>query len=266
MSRGRRWPYAVAIPAALLCWGPLYFTAVVASRESDAAFDMPPALVPGGELIENVLRVFTATPLAGALVNSLIVCSVVAAGQALLCSLAAFAFAKLRFRGAAALFGMVLLALAVPTQLNVIPRYLLTGWLGWVETLTALIVPGLVSAFGIVWMRQSIAAALPDETIDAAALDGCGPWRTFAHVAFPVLRPGAAVLAGLIFVSTWGDYLWPSLVARGPRVQTVQVALGALQSDHWVDHSLVFTGALISTAPVIVVLLLSARLVWRPAR
>ncbi|WP_374315296.1 carbohydrate ABC transporter permease [Microbacterium sp.] len=250
---------ALLLGACLLCWAPLWFMVSVASRDSAAATTFPPPLIPGSNLGENVRAVLSAVSFAQSLINSAVVSSCVAVGGSLVCALAGFAFAKLRFPGRTALFTLVLLGLTLPVQVAVIPSYLLMSSLGWVDSLRALIVPGLASAFGVFWMRQYIAAALPDELLDAAALDGCGPWRTFRHIALPLVRRGAIVLGGLLFVSSWSDFMWPFIVLRSPGTHTVQVALRALQGEYGVDYALVFAGALVATIPALLLLAVAGR-------
>lgn len=260
MMRGRHpWAHVALIAAALLCWAPIWFMIVVASHDSSAATTFPPPAVPGGELGVNLGRVLSTLTFAHALVNSLVVSGTVAMTASVLCALAGFAFAKLRFRGRGALFAMVLLGLTLPVQLAVIPSYLLVSALGWVDSLTGVVVPALASAFGVFWMRQHIAAGLSDDVLDAAALDGCGPWRAFRHVALPFVRPGVAVLAGILFVSTWSDFFWPFLILRSPGTHTIQIALSALRSEYGVDYSLVFAGALLATVPVILLVVATGR-------
>jgi cellobiose transport system permease protein len=259
MAYRRRRARLILPIAVVICWAPIWFVIVVASRSSAAAITFPPPLLPGGGLIENVEAVLSAVSFGRAVWNSVLVSGSIAVGGALVCALAGFAFAKLRFRGREALFAMVLIGLTLPVQLAVIPNYLLMSVLGWVDSLWALIVPGLASAFGVFWMRQHVAATLPDEMLDAAALDGCGPAQTFWHVAFPLVRPGAAVLAGILFVSSWSDFMWPFIVLRSPGSQTVQVALAALQGEYGVDYALVFAGALMATAPMLALLVACGR-------
>lgn len=259
VRRHRAWAWIVLVGAAAACWAPIWFMLVVASNDSAAATTFPPPAIPGSELASNIARVFSTIAFGRALLNSVVVSVSIAVGGALLCALAGFAFAKLRFRGRRALFAAVLIGLTLPVQLAVIPSYLLVSALGWADSLQAVIVPGLASAFGVFWMRQHIVAALPDDTLDAASLDGCGPWRTFWHVAFPTIRPGALVLAGILFVSAWSDFMWPFIVLRSPGSHTIQVALSALQSEFGIDYSLVFTGALLATVPVLVLVAIASR-------
>lgn len=250
---------AMATVAVVVCWGPIWFMVVIGSHDSSAATTFPPPLLPGARLLENAQAALEAVAFGRSLVNSVIVSGCIALGGAFVCALAGYAFAKLRFPGRGVLFGVVLVGLTLPVQLALIPNYLLVSALGWVDGLQALIVPGLASAFGVFWMRQHISATLSDEVLEAAALDGCGVWSTFRFVGLPLVRPGAAVLAGLLFVSSWSDFMWPFIVLRSPAAQTVQVALRGLQGEFGVDYALVFTGALLATAPMLLLLGLTGR-------
>jgi cellobiose transport system permease protein len=255
VSRRRSRAGRVALTvAAAVCWAPIWLMLVWASHESAASTTFPPPLLPGDRLVENARAALAAVEFGRSLVNSAVVSGCVAVGGAFLCALAGYAFAKLRFPGRGILFTVVLVGLALPVQLALIPNYLLMSELGWIDGLQALIVPGLASAFGVFWMRQHIAASLPDDVLDAAALDGCSPWATFRHVALPLVRPGATVLAAVLFVSSWSDFLWPFVVLRSPGSQTVQVALRGLQGEYGVDYGLVFAGALLATVPMLLLL------------
>ena len=133
-------------------------------------------------------------------------------------SLAGFAFAKMHFRGRNALLLLVIASLSIPMQLGVIPLYILMGKIGWNGDLKAVIVPFLVSAFGVFYMRQAISEAVPDELLDAGRIDGCGTLRLWANVVVPAVRPTAAVLGLFTFMMTWNDFLWPlvTLTRRTP--------------------------------------------------
>ncbi|MEV0676291.1 carbohydrate ABC transporter permease [Actinosynnema sp. NPDC050436] len=232
---------------------PFYWAFVVASNDVG---DVP--LVPGGKFLVNAARVLDTVPFWRALGNSVIVSGTVTASVVLLSALAGFAFAKLRFRGRGPLMVFVVATLAVPTQLGIVPLYLAMAEFGWSGSLGAVIVPNLVTAFGVFWMRQYIVDAVPDELVDAARVDGCGLARVFWHVCLPAVRPAAAVLGVFTFTTSWNDFLWP-LVALDADDPTVQVALEKLQSGYYVDNSLVLAGTTLATAPVLVVFLLLGR-------
>jgi cellobiose transport system permease protein len=238
---------------------PMYWTLVAASQDNSAISSAPPALVPGSRLFANIGKVFTQTDMRLALINSVIVSSVVTLSVVLTSSLAGFAFAKLRFRGRGALLGLVVATMMVPPQLGIIPLYIMmANWLHWSNHLQALIVPAAASAFGVFFMRQYLVSALPTELLEAGRLDGCSTLRLYWHVALPVARPAAAVLGLLTFMATWNDFFWP-LVVMTQQNPTVQVSLSALQGGYVKDYSLVLSGALISTLPILVVFALMGR-------
>jgi cellobiose transport system permease protein len=241
---------------------PLYFSVVVASQDNSALGRVPPPMIPGGNLVDNVRRVFDTVPFGLALLNSLFAASIITASVILFSTLAGFAFARLRFKGRSALLLLVVATMMVPTQLGIIPMYILMINLEWTDTLQAIIVPALVQAFGVFFMTQYLSEALPNELVEAARMDGCSTHRIFWHVVLPVARPAAAVLGMLTFLTAWNDYLWPLVVLSSPETQTVQVALSALRAGYVQDYSLSLTGTLLATVPLIVVFgLLSKQLI-----
>ncbi|GIF97799.1 carbohydrate ABC transporter permease [Catellatospora citrea] len=257
---GRGKPLSYLLLAAVLASSvfPLYWTFVVASSDNSAIGEATPPLVPGGNLMENISRVFDSSEFSLALMNSAIVATTVAVGNVFFSALAGFAFARLRFRGRNALLVTVVATMMVPTQLGIIPLYLLTTELGWTGHLQALIVPALVSAFGVFWMRQAVDETVPTELVEAAMMDGCSLVRIFWHVALPAIRPAAAVLGLFTFMGAWNDFFWP-LVVLNPENPTVQVALSVLASGYYTDYALMLTGALLGVLPVLAVFLLLAR-------
>jgi cellobiose transport system permease protein len=236
---------------------PFYWSFLVGSYDSTVfTGDVP--LVPGGNFLTNANRVVDSIPFWKALGNSIFVSGTVTLSVVLLSSLAGFAFAKLRFRGSKALMVFVVATLAVPTQLGVVPMFMAMAEFGWTGSLGAVIVPNLVTAFGVFWMRQYIVDAVPDELIEAARMDGCSMLSTFWHVCLPAVRPAAAMLGVFTFMQSWNDFLWP-LIVLSPENPTIQVALEKLQSGYYVDYSLVLAGTTMATVPVLLVFLLLGR-------
>jgi cellobiose transport system permease protein len=215
-------------------------------------------LVPGGHLFENIARVFDTTAFGQALFNSFLVSSTVTVSVVFFSTLAGFAFAKLRFRGRSGLLVAAIATTTVPHQLGIIPLYILMGELGWTGRIEAVIVPGLVTAFGVFFMTQYLSGAVPDELLEAGRMDGCSTLRLFWHVVLPAARPAAAVLGLFTFMQAWNDFFWP-LVVLTPENPTVQVALSTLASGYTTDFALVLTGAVIATVPMVVVFTLLGR-------
>lgn len=259
LDRVRWWTYLMLGVATVVCLFPLYWMFIVATTDTATATRMPPEIVPGGNFLHLAGLVMDTVPFVQSLLNSLVVATSIGVGQAVLCALAGFAFAKLRFPGRNALFLVVVLTMTVPTQLSVIPQYLIMSELGWVDTLQALIVPGLASAFGIFWMRQHISATISDELMQAARIDGASTGQVFWRIAFPIVRPAAFVLGLFGFVTAWNDFLWPFIVLKSPERYTAQIAIKALQNSYDVDLGLAMSGSFLATIPLVVLFVLVGR-------
>ncbi len=252
--------YVGLLVAIALSVAPLWFMVVMASRPNSDITSIPPPLTPGDQLDDNVSRVLANEDVmfGQALLNSLIVAGVCTVSVVLLSSMAGFAFAKLRFRGRGALLLVVIGTMMVPVQLGLVPLYMLMGSLGLNGQLPAVILPFLVSGFGVFMMRQYAASAVPDELVDAARVDGASTGRIFFSVVLPALRPAAAVLGLLTFMERWNDFLWPYLTLD-PDHPTVQVALSRLSGGYYTDQALVMAGTLLGTLPLVVVFVLFGR-------
>lgn len=251
---GIGWPvYLFLALSVVVSVFPLYYMFVIASAGATAVTSVPPRLYPGTQFFDIAGKVFDTVPFFASLVNSVFVSLTIAVVSAIMCAMAGFAFAKLQFPGRNLLFLIVLLTMTVPAQLSVIPQYLIVSGLGWVDTLQAIIVPGLASAFGIFWMRQHMATTVSDELIQSARLDGANSWQLFWGIAFPVVRPAAFVLGLITFTSVWNDFMWPFIVLKSPELFTVQIALKQLQANRTIDVALAMGGSFLATLPLLVV-------------
>jgi cellobiose transport system permease protein len=249
---------------------PLYWMFVIATSDDSALADIPPAVVPGDQFTANLREVFTLQDVyfTASLINSAIVSLVVTVSVLLFCSLAGFAFAKLRFRGSNALMVIVILTLTVPNQLGVVALYILMGYMpglegGWNGTLFAVIVPSLVSAFGVFYMRQFILGTVPDELVESARVDGASTLRIYWSIVLPSLRPAMAVLGLLTFVATWNDFQWPLITLGGTDYPTSMVALSDLASGTYVLYRRVLAGAFVATVPLLIMLFIGGRQIVR---
>ncbi|QEV98910.1 carbohydrate ABC transporter permease [Microbacterium caowuchunii] len=232
---------------------PLWWSFVIGSRQSSDVNLVPPAIVPGGNFLTNVDKVFDTVPFWLALANSIVISGAITVSVVFFSTLAGYSFAKLRFRGRTGLLLAVIATMAIPTQLGIIPLFMLMGEWGWIGTVQAVIVPGMVTAFGVFFMRQYLVDVIPDELIEAARVDGASMWGTFWHVALPAARPAMAVLALFTFMASWTDYLWPQLVLspRNPNVQTALAALSAAGGQN-PDNAMVLAGAVLSVIPLLI--------------
>jgi len=244
---------------------PVYWMFVISTSTDEAVAASPPALIPGAQFLINAQEVFTLNEVyfAASLINSVLVSGVITAATLFFCSLAGFAFAKLRFKGRNALMVVVILTLTVPNQLGIVALYIVMGKLGWNGTLLAVIAPGLVSAFGVFYMRQFIAHAVPDELVESARIDGALTLRVYWNIVLPAIRPALAVLGLLTFVMAWNDFQWPLIQLNGTDFPTSMVALSDLASGNYVIYRRVLAGAFMATVPLIVLLLIGGRQIVR---
>ena len=264
-TRGTWKTYLGLIVVMLFSAFPVYWMFVIASSTDAAVSQIPPSVIPGSQLLENLNEVFTMQDVyfTASLINSVIVSGVITLSTLFFCSLAGFAFAKLRFPGRDKLMIVVILTLTVPNQLGVVALYILMGKLSWNGTLLAVIAPGLVSAFGVFYMRQFIGHAVPDELVESARIDGALTLRIYWNIVLPAIRPALAVLGLLTFVMAWNDFQWPLITLNGTEFPTSMVALSDLASGNYVIYRRVLAGAFVATLPLIVLLLIGGRQIVR---
>ncbi|MCG2798418.1 MAG: carbohydrate ABC transporter permease [Cellulomonas sp.] len=233
--RARRGLSAAAVQAflgllTLLFLAPVAWALVSAFRPANDIIREPLGLDVTAFTLDNFVGMFADVPIWHGFLNTGIVL-VIKGSITLVCApLAGFAFAKYDFPGKNLLFGTVLVTLMLPTIVLIIPLLLEMKELGWVNTYQALILPGAVDAFAIFWMRQVI-AALPDELLDAARVDGCTEFGIFRRIVVPVIRPSLAGLAVLTVMNIYNDFVWPVVVASNERMATLQVVLSTLSQN-----------------------------------
>ncbi|MQY28541.1 carbohydrate ABC transporter permease [Nocardia aurantia] len=226
--------------------------ALAASLKTEGAVSDPNP-IPAHPQWSNYGRVFAVVPLGRMLLNTAGYAACVTAGQVLFCSLAGYAFARLRFPGREALFVAYLATLMVPLTVTVIPQFVLMRRLGWVDTPWAMIVPGLFgSAFGTYLMRQFF-RTLPAELEEAAILDGCTTWQIYWRVLLPHARPAITVLAVLTWITVWNDFLWPLVMIQRTEIATATLGLVQLQGQYHTDWSLLMAAALLALTPLLLV-------------
>ncbi len=240
---------------------PLYYTLVIGSSDTVSIAQKPlPQWYPDASLFTNFKNVINAQSFDfwQAVWNSVIIAVVVSASTVILSTLAGFAFAKLRFPGRKGLLVFVIATMAIPTQLGVVPLYIIMSKLEWIGHLQAVIVPSLVGAFGVFWMTQYLEEALPYELIEAARVDGASMFRTFWSIAMPAARPAAAMLALFTFVAQWVNFFWPSIVLNNQN-PTLPLAIRLLQQNYFVDYSLIMAGVFLMTLPLLILFAFAGR-------
>ena len=253
--------YFALIIATLLSLVPFYFMFIIATRKLEVINAVPPPFLPGGEFGANFGRVLDNEHAAFmyGLMNSILVSSIITLSVVFFSSLAGFAFAKLRFSGKNGLLLVIIATMMIPTQLGIIPLYdMMVNWFDLAASLPAVILPFLVSGFGVFMMRQYAASAVSDELIEAARVDGCTTFRIYWSVVLPALRPAMGVLGLLTFMEQWNSFLWPYAILDAD-TPTVQVSLQLLSSAYYTDYAQVFAATAVATVPLLIVFVIFGR-------
>ena len=247
--------YFMLFSGALLSLFPFYWMFVIATNPNHVVNRVPPAMLPGDHLVTNFKNVLETINFFGALYNSFFVSTAVTISVLFLSSLAGYAFAKLRFKGKNILFVFILVTMMIPPQLGLIPSYVIITKLGWISDLRAIIIPGMVSAFGIFWMRQYIKEAIPDELVEAAKIDGCSQFRIYWTIVVPLILPAFATLGIITYMGVWNDFMWPLVVLKDESVHTIQVAVRLLNDAYVRDYGMIMSGTFWATVPLVVIFL-----------
>ncbi|RTD99632.1 carbohydrate ABC transporter permease [Paenibacillus whitsoniae] len=190
--------------------------------------------------------------------NTLFVASVVTALVLIINSMAAFAFAKIRFRFKTAVFALFMSAMIIPGEVTLVPNYLLMHDLGWLNSYKALIVPSMLSVFGIFMLRQFF-AEVPNEMMEAARMDGASLPRTYVAIVLPAAVPALITLGLMTFLGNWDSYLWPLIVINEQKMQMIQVGISTFSSNEGTDWSKVLAANTLSTVPILLLFLFLQR-------
>jgi multiple sugar transport system permease protein len=260
-SLGRRaGAYAGLLLLTVLFVSPLVFMLSTSLKTNFEAAQ--PTWIPKNPTTENYSLVFNAsqTPVLRWFVNSL----VAAAGQALLilatASMAAYALARMEFKGKRLLTGLIIATIFVPPIVLLIPNYVIVSNLGWLDSLAAVIVPGAAGAFGVFFLRQFF-VSLPRELEEAAVLDGASRLQIFYKVILPLSKPALATLALLSFLTNWNDFLWPLFVLFSPERLTLQPGLSTMQSAFTTDYATIMVGGVVASVPVLILFVVAQRFI-----
>ena len=240
---------------------PFYWMFVVSSNTNAEISKSPPSLIPGGRFLIVAEKVLNAEGVYfnTALMNTFVVGISIAVAQVVFSAFAGFAFAKLNFKGRKFFILFIVGTMMLPSQLGIIPLFILVKNLHMIDTLYALIVPSLVTAFGVFWMRQIIDAQVPNELLEAASIDGASVPRIFFGIVLPIIRQSSFVLGLFAFLAAWNDYLWPTIVLQNPQNFTLQVALTQLKPMYGLDYALQMGGAFLATAPLLILFIFVGR-------
>jgi lactose/L-arabinose transport system permease protein len=249
----------VLVAVALVFIMPLWWNIVWSTWSNNEIFAFPPVFLPGPHLLDNFTRLQERVDIWRAFFNSMFVSVVTVMGACFFCTLAGFGFAKYRFRLRNVLFTLLLATFAVPGQITVVPLFIIMVRIGWVDTYQGLILPGLIPAFGVFFMRVSAETAISDELLEAARIDGANELRIFFQMAVPTLLPSIATLAILIFGGTWGSLFWPLIVLRSTELFTLPLILNTILGSYANPYDLLMVGSLLMLLPPLLLFLFMQR-------
>jgi multiple sugar transport system permease protein len=243
--------HLLLMPLSLLFVLPLV-QMVLTSFMSDGDINkFPPTFIPSHLHISGYVGLFTQSHVFRWLINTIIVSAIAVVSHLVLCSTAGYGFARMSFPGKSLGFFLMVATVMIPTQLLMIPTYLMFSRLGIVDTLAAAFVPWLATAFGIFLMRQFF-LSLPGEIEEAAAIDGASALQTFTRIVLPLARPALATLALFTLLSSWNDLIWPLVAISNEKWYTLQVGLTMFQGTRRTQWSLLMAGNVVATLPLII--------------
>jgi multiple sugar transport system permease protein len=254
MKRGLAAPLVngALLGAAVVAVFPLLWMLSVSLMAPGEASTFPPPLVPARATLGNYRELFAHAGIGRYLANSVFLTAAVTSVSVVFNVAAGYAFAKLRFAGRDRIFKLLLGALVIPSQVAMVPLFLLLKHLGLVNSYGGVIVPAMAGIFGIFLVRQ-YALSIPDDLIEAARIDGASEFRIFRSVVVPLLKPIIVTLAVFTLLGTWNDFMWPLIVLTDKDLYTLPVALASLSREHVQDNELMMAGAVVTTLPVLVV-------------
>ncbi|SDL18983.1 carbohydrate ABC transporter membrane protein 2, CUT1 family (TC 3.A.1.1.-) [Arthrobacter sp. ov407] len=235
----------------LLMIAPLIYQVIMSISTNAEVQSIPPTFWPSEVQWHNFADVFTVMNFGSSLRVSVLITMLRVVGQVILCSLAGYAFARMRFRGRGAILAVILSILMVPGQLFLIPQFQIVQNLGWLNTIAGIVAPGLFSAFGVFLMRQFF-MGLPDELEDAARLDGANPFQIFSKIMMPLAANGLWALAIITVLWSWNDLLWPLVIASTQDAAPLSVGLANLQGEHANNYPILMAASLMAMAPILI--------------
>lgn len=250
--------YLLLLLGALVMIIPFAWMISTSLKTGQFVLTMPPQLIPNPATLDSYRRLFELYPIGRMLFNSLFVASMTTLGQLVTCSMAAYAFARLKFPGHNIVFLLYLATLMVPFQVTITPLFILMRIFGWINTYQGLIMPGVFSAFGTFMLRQAF-LTIPVEYEESAYMDGASPLTIFLRIILPLSTPALATLTVFAFMGSWNAFLWPLFIVREQTLMTLPVGLATLQGRWLTEWNLVMAGTVITVLPMLLLYLFAQK-------
>lgn len=244
--------YTVACLISVIVMIPFFWMVSTSLKSKGALMALPIEWIPAEPTLDAYEKVFSRFPFLRAILNSLFITVSYTVITVLSASMAAFAFTKIRFPGAGAVLNIYLASMMIPTQVTLIPLFVIMNRLGLINTYPSVILPAMFRAFGIFMLVQQM-RSIPDDFIEAARIDGASMFRIFRTVVLPLCGSSIATLTITTFMESWNDYLWPLLMLTDKNKMTLTLALNSLNGQYGTEYNVLMAGSLISMIPIVIV-------------
>lgn len=250
--------YIVAIALAVLAMVPFLWMIATSFKSRGALMSTPIEWLPKEPTWDAYIKVFSKFPFAKTIANSLFISVTYTAITLLSASLAAFAFAKIRFFGNRILLSVYLAMMMIPTQVTMIPLFVIMNKLGLTDTYASVIMPSIFRPFAVFLLVQQM-RTIPNDFLDAARIDGAGIFQVYRKIALPLCIPSLATLSITTFMESWNDYLWPLLMLSDKNKMTLPIALSTLNGQYNTEYNVLMAGSLISMIPIIIIYVIAQK-------
>ena len=250
--------YFFLILGAVIMIFPFVWMILTSFKTVPESMQIPPDILPKQVDLDNFKEAIASLPFGNLYLNTILMVFFRVVFAVVFSSMAGYAFAKLKFRGKKLLFGIVLVQMSLPSQIFIIPQYQMVAKMGMANTIFALVFPGLVSAFGVFFLRQAY-MSIPDEVGEAAYLDGCNQWQTFYKIMFPLTGTSVAALTIFTAVFAYGDLMWPLVVNSDLKMMTLSSGLSTLRGQFTTNFPVLMAGSLLAMLPMVVLYLIFQR-------
>lgn len=235
---------------------PLYWMISTSLKSKGALMALPIQWIPKKPSLNSYKKVFTLFPFAKAIINSAFITVMYVVITVLSASMAAFAIAKIRFKGANVIFAIYLTSMMIPVQITLIPMFIIMNKFSLINTYTSVISPAIFKAFAIFLLVQNM-RALPDDYLEAARIDGAGMFKIYKDIIMPMLIPTVATLSITTFMEAWNDYLWPLVMLSDKNKMTLTLALNTLNGQYDTEYNVLMAGSLMSMLPIIIIYIIA---------
>lgn len=248
--------YLILVIICAISLFPFIWSTFAATHSNTQFFDIAYTFRSGGELRSNYEALLTSFPVWRNMLNSLLISLIYTAGVVLIDTMAGYAFAKLQFKGKKPIFSCCLIGMFIPAQMTMIPLFIEISNFKLIDTIWAVILPGLTSVFGVFLMRQNM-QSFPTELIESARIDGCSEWQTFSRIVLPNMWPSITSLSILSFVNQWGNFMWPLVALNSKEHYTMPLVISLMmQPGMFTNYGALMVGAVLTTIPVLIFFLI----------